>query len=44
VWQVRDPEDTGICEFDLRAGDNVVTEAPTFQLSRGVPYELVDNS
>ncbi len=41
VWQVRDPEDTGICELDLRAGDNVVPPAPAFQLSRGVPYELI---
>lgn len=41
VWQVHDPKNTEICEFDLRAGDNVIPPAPTFQLSGGVPYELV---
>jgi hypothetical protein len=41
VWQVRDPKDTGICEIDLRIGDNVIPPAPTFQIHRGVPYELI---
>ena len=40
VWQVRDPEDTGICELDLRIGNNVIPPAPIFQLDRGVAYEL----
>ncbi|HEX6899936.1 MAG TPA: hypothetical protein VF789_09490 [Thermoanaerobaculia bacterium] len=41
VWRVHEPKNTEICEFDLRAGDNDVPPSPTFQLHRGVSYDLI---